>query len=135
MPLFPPRVTYRVVDERDARGSLELYLAPPDLCVTVARGHLSAAMARRRRGRIFRTFHDWGALESYDSNARRLLTTWLVANTSHVSSADFLVSSKLVAMGVSAASLMTTLAGLMMEAHTERAPFEAAYRAARGDAL
>ncbi len=139
--MFPPRVKHRVVEERDPRGSLEIYLGPPDLCVTVARGHLSSSMARRwiealdphfLRGEVFRTFHDWEALESYDSNARRLLTTWLVANTKHVVAADFLVSSRLVAMGVSAANLMTTFAGLTMDAHTERAPFEAAYAAALG---
>jgi hypothetical protein len=138
--LFPPRAQHKVVDEKDARGSLEIFLPPPDFCVTIARGHLSAVMARRwidvidahfKRGSNFRTFHDWAELASYDSNARRLLTTWLIANTKHVVSADFLVASKLVAMGVSAANVMTTLAGLTLVAHTSRATFEAAWRAAR----
>ena len=137
--MFPPGFQHRVVDERDARGSLEVYVTPPDFCVTVARGHLTSLMARCwietvdphfRRGAIFRTFHDWEALASYDSNARRLLTTWLLANTKNVATADFLVSSKLVAMGVSAANLMTTIAGLTMTAHTARTPFEEAHRAA-----
>jgi hypothetical protein len=134
--MFPPGVQHRVVEERDERGGLDLYLVPRDLCVTVARGHLTAVMARRwieavdphfRHGKVFRTFHDWEQLGSYDTTARRLLTTWLLANAQNVRSADFLVSSKLVAMGVSAANLMTTMAGLPMVAHTERAPFEAAY--------
>lgn len=138
--VFPPRAVSRVLEEKDERGSLEIYLPPPDLCVTVARGHLSVAMARRwvdvvdvefKRGRVFRTFHDWEGLASYDSAARRVLTTWLLANTKHVASAHFLVTSRIVAMGVSTANLMTTIAGLPMVATTERAAFEAAYRAAR----
>lgn len=140
MPAFPPRVQSRVVDERDDRGSLEIYLPSPDLCVTIARGHLSSAMARRwidtidphfQRGVVFRTFHDWEGLSSYDSLARRLLTTWLARNSNRVVSADFLVTSRIVAMGLSAANVMTTLAGLTLVAHTERAAFEAAYRGAR----
>ena len=138
--MFPPRPLFKVVDERDERGSLEIYLPPPDLCATVARGHLSQAMARRwvdvidvefKRGRVFRTFHDWEGVTSYDSGARRVLTTWLLANTKHVASAEFLVTSRMVAMGVSTANLMTTLAGLPMVAHTERTSFETAYRTAR----
>lgn len=125
----------RVVDERDERGALEIYIPARAVCVTVARGHFSTPMARRWIevvgayfvGEIrFVTFHDWEAMTSYDSAARRALTTWLVANTRFVASADFLVSSRLVAMGVSTANLMTTLAGLPMVAHTERRPFEEA---------
>jgi hypothetical protein len=79
-----------------------------------------------RKGLVFATFHDWGEMESYDSSARRLLTGWLLANTKHVSSARFLVSSKLVSMGLSAANLATTLAGLPMTSHTVRTEFEQA---------
>lgn len=63
-------------------------------------------------------------MTSYDSSARRSLTTWVVANHGNVRVAHFLVGSKLVAMGVSAASLAAALVGLNMRAHTDRATFE-----------
>jgi hypothetical protein len=126
---------HRVVEERDERGSLDIFLPMREICVTVAVGHLSAGMARRwieaidphfARGVRFTTFHDWQEMTSYDSSARRALTTWLSTNAPNVVSADFLVSSRIVAMGVSAANVMTALAGLSMVAHTERATFEKA---------
>jgi hypothetical protein len=125
----------RVVEERDERGALEIFLPKADVCVTRVHGHFSAAMAQAwiaeldphfRRGVVFATFHDWDAMNAYDSSARRALTGWLLANTRSVRSADFLVSSRLVAMGVSAANLATTIAGLRMVAHTARAELEQA---------
>ena len=125
----------RIVDERDEAGALEIFLPRPSVLITRATGRLSGAMAHAwigagdpifRRGAVLTTFHDWDELTSYDSSARRLLTGWLLANTKQVKSADFLVSSRLVAMGVSAANLATTLAGLAMTAHTARSSFEQA---------
>lgn len=125
----------RVVDERDETGALEIFLPRPTVLITRSTGRLSGAMAHAwigtidpifRRGAVLTTFHDWDEMTSYDSSARRLLTGWLLANTKHVQSADFLVSSRLVAMGLSAANLATTLAGLPMTAHTARASFEQA---------
>ncbi len=123
----------RVVDERDGNGSLEIFLPKNDVLVTRAEGHFSAAMARAwittidpyfRRGAVLATFHDWDEMTAYDSSARRLLTGWLLANKSGVRTAEFLVSSRLVAMGLSAANLATTIAGLVMVAHTARSDFE-----------
>lgn len=125
----------RVVDERDERGSLEIYLPSPHHCITIATGHCSASMARAwieamtphlEGGSRFVTFHDWELMTTYDSGARRALTSWVVANTRAILSADFLVTSRLVAMGVAAASVMTSLSGLALVAHTRRGEFEAA---------
>lgn len=125
----------RIVDERDEAGALELFLPQPSVLITVATDRLTGAMAYAwigavdpmfRRGAVLTTFHDWDEMTSYDSSARRLLTGWLLANTKNVRSADFLVSSRLVAMGLSAANLATTLAGLPMTAHTARSSFERA---------
>jgi hypothetical protein len=123
----------RIVDERDENGSLEIFLPKNDVLVTRTKGHFSANMARAwittidpyfRRGTVFATFHDWDEMTAYDSAARRLLTGWLLANKSGVRTAEFLVSSRLVAMGLSAANLATTIAGLGMVAHTARSSFE-----------
>ena len=137
--MLPMRPEWKVVDERDERGALELYLAPPDFVVAVARGHFSQAFARRwvdvvdvefKKGRVFRCFNDWEAMTTYDSGARRVLTTWILSNRKNVASSEFLVGSRIVAMGISTANVMTTLAGLDMVAHTDRAKFEAAFHAA-----
>lgn len=126
---------HRVVDERDEQGALEIFLPKPGVLITRASGRLSGQMAHAwigaidpmfRRGMVMTTFHDWDEMESYDSSARRLLTGWLLANTKMVSRAEFLVSSKIVSMGLSAANLATTLAGLSMTSHTVRAEFEQA---------
>lgn len=137
-PVWTRATKNRVVDERDERGQLQIFLPAaklPDapLCVTRVTGHLTLRMAHQwiavldpyfGRGTVFDTFHDWEKMTSYDSSARRSLTTWVVANHSNVRVANFLVGSKLVAMGVSAASLAAALVGLNMRAHTERAAFE-----------
>ncbi len=124
---------HRAVDERDDTGSLEIFLPKPGVLITRTTGRLSEAMAIAwieaidplfRRGDVLATFHDWDSMNSYDSAARQLLTTWLIANTKHVSRAEFLVSSSLVSMGISAANVATTLAGLTMTSHTVRADFE-----------
>jgi hypothetical protein len=127
-----------VVSTHDARGSLNIYLPKPDLCITRVKGHLSNAMARDwmdaldphfRRGVRFTTFHEWAQMESYESAARRALTAWVIKNRKSIVSADFLVLSRLVAMGVQTASLATTLAGLPMHAHRDRDEFEHALTA------
>lgn len=137
-PIWARASKNRVVDERDDRGQLQIFLPPaklPDapLCVTRVTGHLTLRMAHQwitvldpyfRRRSVFDTLHDWEQMTSYDSSARRSLTTWVVANHGNVRVAHFLVGSKLVAMGVSAASLAAALVGLNMRAHTERAAFE-----------
>lgn len=133
-PLWSRLGNSRVVDEADERGRLQLFLPSGDNCISRVTGHLTVKMTRRwmdvidpyfARKVVFDTFHDWEEMTSYDSTARRALTSWVVANHRCVRSAHFLVGSKLVAMGVSAASLATALVGLPMVAHSTRAAFEA----------
>lgn len=137
--VWPRIVRHRVIDEQEDRGHLQLFLPTPELCVSMVTGHLSQRMAQRwietmdphfRRGVVFVTFHDWENMSSYDSAARRALTTWIVSNTKSIKSARFLVGSKLVAMGVSAASLATALVGLKMVADSSRDAFETELEAA-----
>jgi hypothetical protein len=122
-----------VVRVAEERGALEVFLPVPTISMVVVSGHLSSAMVEKwiehfdplfASGATFRTFLDWEALESYDSAARQRLTSWVVGHIRNITSADFLVSSRLVAMGVSAANLATTLAGLTMRSHTTRRAFD-----------
>jgi len=106
-----------------------------DVVVTHAAGYLSIAMAERWisvlekyfvRGARFRTFHDWWGMTGYDSAARRALTAWVVASASHVASADFLATDRIVRMGITAAAATAALVGLPMHVHAARETFEEA---------
>jgi hypothetical protein len=132
-PSLPTRNQLLHVEE--SRGELFLYEPVPGVSVTRARGHLSLAMVEAwmaciepqlQRGVVFDSFHDWEAMTSYDSEARRVLTTWALRSKRSVRTTMFLVASRLVAMGVSTASLATTLVGMTMSATRVRAEFEAA---------
>lgn len=70
----------------------------------------------------FALFSDFSSMVSYTSAGRFELTEWSKKNWSHLRSSHILVASKLVAMGVSVASI--ALPGL--RSHTERSRFEAA---------
>jgi hypothetical protein len=133
----PPSVPTKnqLLHVQESRGELYLFEPAPGVSVTRARGHLSLAMAegwmaciepQLRRGVIYDSFHDWEAMTSYDSEARRVLTTWALRSKRNVRTTTFLVASRLVAMGVSTASLATTLVGMTMSATRVRAEFEAA---------
>lgn len=129
----------RVLNAEEPRGSLEIFMPAGKLIVTRARGHLSRAMALSwietiephfKTGAGFHTFHDWADLESYESSARQALTDWVVASARTKLSADFLVGSKIVAMGISAATVATAFVGLTMKSHLQRSKFEEALRVA-----
>jgi hypothetical protein len=57
------------------------------------------------------TFNDWFEMNGYDSEARLLMTSWVLSSRSKFSAIHVLVHSKLVAMGVSVANL--ALGGLI----------------------
>lgn len=138
-PVYKRAMRNPIVEHHDDGGGLDLYVPTDSTALSIARGHLTLAMARDwmvaceplfARGVVLATFHDWEELTSYDSGARRVLTNWVIAHLRHIRSADFLVTSRIVAMGVSAASLATTIAGLPMVAHRNRGVFESALEAA-----
>ncbi len=113
-------------------GTLRVYM-PRTTIYTVATGHLSASMTRQwiaavdphlQPGARFHSFNDWEGLLSYESTARKALTSWAIARYRFTASAHFLVASRVVAMGVSTASLAAAIAGLTMRATTVRREFE-----------
>ncbi len=116
------------------RGRVELY-AHGDVVVTIASGQIIAGDSRaltdvvdsvRRRVGCVRVFHDWHAVEGYESEARIHLTRWtLDAPRGTIGECHVLVRSKLVAMGVSTAALALRLASIPLFSYTLRAPFEA----------
>jgi hypothetical protein len=69
-------------------------------------------------------FHDWEAMTGYHTESRVLLTEWGLRIRAQVEKVHVLVRSRVVAMGVSVASLV--LRGMLVS-YTQRAAFEAAF--------
>jgi hypothetical protein len=114
---------------KDAGGTFALYLPRPDCSVSRVRGHFSLAMAREwvdtvdplfATGRRFHTLHDWEAMTSYDPDARKLLTKWIVQRRGLVRSARFITGSPLVALGIATAGLGAAIAGLELRVCSRR---------------
>lgn len=114
-------------------GELRIEQHPGALCTTFA-GHATLEHARsivdaqltcmRDYGRI-RTFHDWQAGESYESEARVALTEFTRECQRDLIESHILVRSKLFAMGMSVANLML---GGSLVVHTDRQAFSKARR-------
>ncbi|OJY17047.1 MAG: hypothetical protein BGO98_12870 [Myxococcales bacterium 68-20] len=125
-------LTRRCVEQR---GSVEVYIPAPSVAITRVCGHLSvplagiiceAITAQLAGGQRLALFNQWERMETYDSGARRLLTNSVLANIRGIASQQFILGSRIVAMGVSTANLATSLVGLQLVAYPTRAAFEAA---------
>jgi hypothetical protein len=117
----------------EEKGKVEVFVPRFDVCLTLVEGHLSAAGAQRiiealdrqfQRG-AFDTFHDWEQMTGYDSAARQALTAWVVSSFRRIRCVHFLVTNRMVRMGISAANAATSLVGLELTSFHERAGFEA----------
>lgn len=116
-----------------ARATVRLWRPARRVLVTRVVGHLDdqcatviEAMARRivaEDGRLI-GFHDWEEMADYDSRARARLTEMARDIGKGNEGAHFLVRSKLVGLGIQAASVV--MPG--MRVHPTRAGFEAALR-------
>jgi hypothetical protein len=112
------------------RGELSVWSPARGIYVTQARVHIDTTLAAKivaagdrvveRDGRLT-AFHDWEAVESYDTEARLHLTSWGFRIRKQVDKVHILQRSKLLKMGVSVASI--ALAGMIVS-HEEREPFE-----------
>jgi len=67
-------------------------------------------------------FLDWEALSGYDSECRRQMTDFVLANRSRFARVHVLVRNRLVAMGVTTAGLL--IGGGIVTAYAERGAFE-----------
>lgn len=128
----------RLFFARGERGSLEMFAPVESLIITRGVGHLELSMAEQwvRRSahlwvskRPIAVFNDWELAATYDTAARRLLTSWVVEHRSHFEGAWFLTGSRLVAMGVAAAGVAAALAGVTMHASLSRPRWEELLRA------
>ncbi|HVJ94356.1 MAG TPA: hypothetical protein VM580_31425 [Labilithrix sp.] len=130
------RITPHLAKElTDARGSFQVYLPTPNVCLTRARGYLSLEFARLipevldphlAEGHSVALFYDWENMINYEAESRRMLTNWGIANVKKLRSIDVLVASRIVALGIATASLAMKLIRLPVYAHPDRASFERA---------
>lgn len=128
----------RIVDVRTDRGILEMYApAPGHILVTRAVGHMTVAMAEQWIARTeplftfpkpLAVFNEWSRMESYESEARSLLTKWVISHRTKIEGAWFLTGSKIVKMGVAVAGSATALVGVTMHASLDRARWESLLR-------
>lgn len=118
------------------RGEVVTALPKADVMVLKVTGHLDRPMglhvldiAGRAAATVKRLhiFCDWAEMTGYESDVRSAFTQWAATNRSKVTF-HLLVSSKLVAMGVSVANL--ALGGILV-GYTNRASFDAALRSTK----
>lgn len=115
------------------RCTLELWRAAPGVIVQRARGYgtleMAMLIARDQEAAInngegpLLVFCDWDGVQSYSSEARIWLTDWTEKHLASLQAIHILLHSKLLAMGVSVANLVT---GGIMVPYTDRRAFEAA---------
>ena len=125
----------RMANTRHEGGSLEMF-APPQahILVTRAIGHMTRQMAEvwvERAEALFTPtsgplaiFNEWSAMSSYEPDSRRLLTRWVLDHKKRIEGAWFLMSSKIVVVGVAIAGLATATAGITMHASLNRQAWE-----------
>jgi hypothetical protein len=116
-------------------------LYPAGTFVTHFKGHYSADLlghylsllnASLQLGAVV-GFLDWYEMESYDSECRARMTSWVVERRKHIRAFHVLVRSRLVNMGVSTAALL--LGGGILIPYTEKEAYRTACRAAGAEPL
>lgn len=117
----------------DEPGGVWLYDVAPHVVYTIAKGRVTTAHAAALRARADPFFdraercwaiHDWYDMAAYESGARGVMTDWSIARRGRLVGCVILTGSKLVAMGVSAASIPLVFAGVEMQAFTDRSVYE-----------
>jgi hypothetical protein len=114
-----------------ARWSLRLENPAPSIVHTRGEGHADLACVKEfwdyfesvaRTQSPIENFHDWANLAGYDAEVRQRYTQWARAHRAEIKAATILVSSRLVAMGVTVANLALG----HLTAHHDRGKFERA---------
>lgn len=114
-----------------ARGSIGYWELRRDVYATEVRGYMTRDMAALIIARVDALyalggkvygFHNWFAMDNYESSCRVDLTAWVLHNRAQ-SVLHIGVASRLVAMGVAVANVAL---GRLIEVHTRPASLEAA---------
>lgn len=126
--LVPPQDAQRIETER---GSIAYWELAPRVYMTEVRGFMTREMAQliieqaeplySRAGRVY-GFHNWLAMDNYESVCRVELTSWVMGHREQ-SSLHIGLRSRMVAMGVAVANLAL---GSLIQVHNEPKQLEAA---------
>ena len=117
-------VQNRILELTDTRGSIAMFTPIQSILISRVQGHLSEAFADSwlkatapvlARGSSLNVFNDWGAMESYDSAARRKLTDWAMLNRKQIRGTYFTTTSRIVSMGVAVAGAALAIASVKLE--------------------
>ncbi len=123
---------------KDPAGTVRIWHPAPGIMATQCEGKLAdraaaqfEMIARRIAGDhgTVTGYHDWEAMTDYESEARVRLTSLIRGMGRQFGGANFLVKSRIVALGVQAASILVT--GLVV--FSERSAFERALHSAVRD--
>lgn len=116
----------------EPRGSLEIFVPSGTLCVTRGSGVLSLSMARKwivaleplfAKGARMSCFHDWAEVVDYEAEARHAIGRWTVRRARACEEIQMLTTSNLLPLAVAALNVATNVAGLEIQATSDRETF------------
>ena len=116
------------------RGSFAAYQPKPSAWVFRGRGHLSIDHVRLipqvldphiGEGKSVAIYYDCEAMTGFDADARHLAIKWGVAHRRRLLTIDILIGgSRVVVVGIAAASTAMRVVGVTMHTHMNRSNFE-----------
>src|SRR5512139_2983256 len=130
---FGRNTALHVAEHVSEAGSLVAWQVSPQVWASQTQGRMQIGHAHAwisvgnrmvKTGLPFAGFHEWMGMESYDSETRKLLTEWSLANRAQMIEVHLTVRSRLVRMGVSVANLAL---GNFMQTHDTIETMEAAF--------
>ena len=117
-----------------ARGSIDVHRRRRGLLRSTVTGHIDLAilevLIRSREAEAavcpagFSYFHDWTSVTGYDTDVRVTATRYVLSLSKPYTEVHIVTASRLVNMGVAAATLSVQLAGRPFHAHLSIASFE-----------
>ena len=100
---------------RSRRGTLRMWMPRPSLLRSIVIGHFDVELAkaflgyveqRIAHGEVLTGFHDWSAVESYDSETRKMLTRWTDVHRSSFQRIVIYTESRIMRMGIATAKII-----------------------------
>ena len=132
LPVAPSVLRQQLMSMDVGHGALEIYRPAANVIYTRARGTCATTLAEAwvtSTADIWPTvdkltvFNDWQLMTNYESAARAALTNWVLTHRLQFNTAWFSSGSRLVSMGVSVASVATSVFGVPLHAPPERETF------------
>lgn len=119
-PLPPRALQNRVLVHDTAREVNELFRPMPDIALSRIVGCFTEVGARAMvttleasfDGDPFHMLAEWSGMASYESGARRVMTSWVIEHRAQVRTSYFCASNRIVEMGISVGAMAVSLVGV-----------------------